>query len=151
MKAFLGNYEESGCRFWVFKRTRAREEIQALAQRRRVKIILARSAFLDDVFPLAQEGMPFLFCIYDEHNHYCSQCYGKKYFHAPRIARTSTFVLCRRLTNTKQKCKCIRLFKSFIIVKFNSLKAMIQYLGHRCGNRNWMLEKVCDVHVAVHE
>ena len=102
MKAFLGNYGERDYRFRAFKRTRAREEIQALAQRRREEIILARSVSVDDVFPLAQEGMPFLFCIYDEHNHYCSQCYGKKYFHAPRIARTWHSVLCSEFADTKQ-------------------------------------------------
>jgi hypothetical protein len=49
----------------AFKRTRAREEIQALVQRRIMKILPARSTFLYDVFLLAQEGMSFLFCIHD--------------------------------------------------------------------------------------
>jgi hypothetical protein len=72
-----------------------------------MKIVLARSALLRYVFPLAQEGMPFLFRIHCEHNHDCNQCYGKKYFHAPRIARVGKFVLCRQLTNALQKCKCL--------------------------------------------
>ena len=112
--------------------------------------ILARSVSLYDVFLLAQEGMPFLFCIYDEHNHYCSQCYGKKYFHAPRIARTIKFVLCRQLTNALQKCKCIYLSKSFMRVRFDSAKAMIQYLGYGCGIRNERFEKVPGVLGTVH-
>ena len=117
------------------KRTRAREEIRALAQRRNMEIVPARSMFLRCVFLLAQEGVPFLLCICYEHNHDCDQCYGKKYFHAPRIAPTGIFVLCKRLTNTKQKCKFLRLLPSIeisISVQFTSSLAVIQSSQQGC-------------------
>ncbi|SRR6266498_3946399 len=91
----------------LVKRTRAREEVRALVQRRENKkeILLARSVLLRCSFPLAQEGLPFLFCIYDEHNHVCNQCYGKKYSHAPRIAWNLESAFCNDLTAAKQICK----------------------------------------------
>jgi hypothetical protein len=49
--------------------------------------------------------LPFLFCIYDEHNCRCNQCYGKKYFHATRIARNLKSAFCKALTVGKQNCK----------------------------------------------
>ncbi len=70
-----------------------------------MKIVLTRSVFLRCVFPLAQEGVPFLVRIDCEHNHDCGHSYGKKYFHAPRIAHSHGFVLCNEFANTQQKCK----------------------------------------------
>jgi hypothetical protein len=61
--------------------------------------------FLRCYFLLAQEVVSFLRCIFDEHNQYCSQCYGKKYFHAPRIARNPDSAFCNELTGGKQFCK----------------------------------------------
>jgi hypothetical protein len=71
---------------------------------RREEIFLARSVVLRCGFLLAQEGVPFLPCIYDEHNQYCGQCYGKKYFHAARIARSQNPVLYSGFASTQQKC-----------------------------------------------
>jgi hypothetical protein len=73
--------------------------------RREKEIFLARSVFLRCDFLLAQEIVPLLPCIFDEHNQRCYQCYGKKYFHAPRIARSRETVLYSEFANTKQKCK----------------------------------------------
>jgi hypothetical protein len=53
---------------------------------------------------LAQEGVPFLPCIYEEHNHYCNQCYGKKYFHAARIAPSRRSVPYSGFAAAEQKC-----------------------------------------------
>jgi hypothetical protein len=89
------------------KRIRAREEIRTLTQRREKEIFLARSVFLRCLFLLAQEGVPFLCCICDEHEQYCNQCYGKKYFHAPRIARNVKPAFCNELTTAKQICKAL--------------------------------------------
>ena len=54
---------------------------------------------------LAQEGVRFLQCSYDEHEQRCNRCYGKKYFHAPRIAWNPTPAFCNELTAAKQLCK----------------------------------------------
>lgn len=56
---------------------------------------------------MVQEGVPLLLCIYHENNECGNQCYGKKYFHAHRIAQSRKSMLYRELTNTQQKCNLL--------------------------------------------
>lgn len=105
MKAVLRNYGDFVNDLYSLKYMSPGGDPGSCTEEREKEILLARSVFLRCHFLLAQKGVPFLLCIYDEHEQRCNRCYGKKYFHAPRIAWKVESAFCNKLTAAKQICK----------------------------------------------